>query len=269
MQRRSAKKKLETLILTGSLLSGAVALSVLTVHGQGKRGSDSDRGSSRSSSSSSSRSSSSSSRSNTSAQSRSSGSSTGNSGSARSRGGDESRKRGGDNGSRNRERGVRSNPDSTSNSASSGNNSQAFNRDRDRERGGRDRDRDRDRDGDRNRHHRHRHGDRDRDRDRDRNWRYRETRVYQASNYGNYRYGSNAYDQGYHDGLYTGANDARRGQGYDPERSHFYKHGAGGFLSVFGSPASYSLAYRDGFLRGYNEGFQNYQNYFVGGRFHR
>ena len=267
MQRRSAKKKLETLILTGSLLSGAVALSVLTVHGQGKRGGDSDRGSSRSSSSSSSRSSSSSSRSNTSAQSRSSGSSTGNSGSARSRGGDESRKRGGDNGSRNRERGVRSNQDSTSNSASSGNNSQAFNRDRDRERGGRDRDRDRD--GDRNRHHRHRHGDRDRDRDRDRNWRYRETRVYQASNYGNYRYGSNAYDQGYHDGLYTGANDARRGQGYDPERSHFYKHGAGGFLSVFGSPASYSLAYRDGFLRGYNEGFQNYQNYFVGGRFHR
>jgi len=265
MQRRSAKKKLETLILTGSLLSGAVALSVLTVHGQGKRGGDSDRGSSRSSSSSSSRSSSSSSRSNTSAQSRSSGSSTGNSGSARSRGVDESRKRGGDNGSRNRERGVRSNPDSTSNSASSGNNSQAFNRDRDRERGGRDRDRD----GDRYRHHRHRHGDRDRDRDRDRNWRYRETRVYQASNYGNYRYGSNAYDQGYHDGLYTGANDARRGQGYDPERSHFYKHGAGGFLSVFGSPASYSLAYRDGFLRGYNEGFQNYQNYFVGGRFHR
>ncbi len=267
MQRHSAKQKLEALILSSSLLSGAMALSVITVHGQGKRGGDGDRGSSRSSSSSSSRSSSSGSRSNSSAQSRSSGSSTGNGGSARSRSGDESRRRGGDDGSRNRERGVRNNPDSTGNSANRGNNPQALNRDRDQEPGGRDRARDRDRDGDRNRHHRHRHGDRDRDRDR--NWRYRETRVYQASNYGNYRYGSNASDQGYHDGLYTGANDARRGQRYDPERSHFYQHGAGGFLSIFGSPASYSQAYRDGFLRGYNEGFQNYQNYFVGGRFHR
>ena len=90
-----------------------------------------------------------------------------------------------------------------------------------------------------------------------------------SSNYGSYRYSSNAYEQGYQDGLYTGANDASRGQSYDPERSHFYLHGASGFLSIFGSPASYSIAYRDGFLRGYEEGYQNYQNYFLGGRFHR
>jgi hypothetical protein len=93
--------------------------------------------------------------------------------------------------------------------------------------------------------------------------------VYVSSNYGNYGYGSNAYDQGYQDGLYTGANDARRGQTYDPERSHFYKHGAGGFLSIFGSPASYSMAYRDGFVRGYEEGYLHYETYFSGGRFHR
>jgi len=147
----------------------------------------------------------------------------------------------------------------------------------DRNRGG-----NRDGDPDRKRH-RDRGGDRDlsrfnrgRDRDRD-DWRKREfergryrypTRVYQSSNYGYYRYSSNAYEQGYQDGLLTGASDARRGQGYDPERSQFYRHGAGGFLSIFGSEASYSMAYRDGFLRGYQDGYQNYQTYFIGGRFH-
>jgi hypothetical protein len=93
--------------------------------------------------------------------------------------------------------------------------------------------------------------------------------VYRSSNYGSYGYSSNAYEQGYQDGLYTGASDARRSQTYDPSRSHFYQHGAGGFLSIFGSPASYSQAYRDGFLRGYEEGYQRYEMYFTGGRFHR
>jgi hypothetical protein len=69
--------------------------------------------------------------------------------------------------------------------------------------------------------------------------------------------------------VYTGANDAQRGQTFDPERSHFYKNGRGGFLSIFGSPASYKLAYRDGFLRGYEDGFQHWENYFTGGQFHR
>ena len=93
--------------------------------------------------------------------------------------------------------------------------------------------------------------------------------MYESSNYGYYQYGSNAYEQGYQDGLFTGASDAQRGQSFDPERSHFYKHGAGGFLSIFGGQASYSMAYRDGFLRGYEEGYSNYQNYFFGGRFRR
>jgi len=42
-----------------------------------------------------------------------------------------------------------------------------------------------------------------------------------------------------------------------------------GFLSVFGFRGSYQSAYRDGFLRGYQEGFQNWQRYFVGGSFRR
>ena len=39
--------------------------------------------------------------------------------------------------------------------------------------------------------------------------------------------------------------------------------------SIFGARGSYSQAYRDGFLRGYQEGFQNWQRYFLGGSFHR
>jgi hypothetical protein len=68
--------------------------------------------------------------------------------------------------------------------------------------------------------------------------------------------------------LFTGANDARRGQSYDPTRSHFFSSGAGGYSSVFGRRNVYSNAYRDGFLRGYQEGYQNWQRYFSGGSFH-
>jgi hypothetical protein len=69
--------------------------------------------------------------------------------------------------------------------------------------------------------------------------------------------------------LYTGANDARRGQSYDPWRSHFFGSGTRGYNSQFGSRDVYQQAYRDGFLAGYNEGYQNWQRYFTGGYFHR
>ena len=95
------------------------------------------------------------------------------------------------------------------------------------------------------------------------------TLIYDPGNYGGYSYGLGAYDQGYEDGLRTGANDARRGQNYDPERSHFYKSATGGFNAIFSQRAIYQQAYRDGFLRGYDEGFRNWQRYFTGGAFHR
>jgi hypothetical protein len=69
--------------------------------------------------------------------------------------------------------------------------------------------------------------------------------------------------------VYTGANDARRGQTYDPERSHFFKSGTYGYRSILGSKDVYRQAYRDGFLHGYREGYQNWQKYFSGGEFHR
>ena len=64
-------------------------------------------------------------------------------------------------------------------------------------------------------------------------------------------------------------NDGRRGQGYDPGRSHFFSNAQSGYSSVFGRRDTYQQAYRDGFLRGYEEGYQRYDVYFIGGRFHR
>jgi hypothetical protein len=56
-----------------------------------------------------------------------------------------------------------------------------------------------------------------------------------------------ANSKGYHDGLKIGASDARRGQGYGPERSHHFKDAGSG---AFGE------SYRDGFTRGYEDGFR-------------
>jgi hypothetical protein len=65
-------------------------------------------------------------------------------------------------------------------------------------------------------------------------------------------------DRGYEDGLSTGADDARRGQSYDPQRSHHYKRGGGGLFSIGRSGAA-KQEYRECFLRGYEEGFRNYK----------
>lgn len=52
--------------------------------------------------------------------------------------------------------------------------------------------------------------------------------------------------EGYEDGLNTGASDARRGQSDDPQRSHYFKDAGFG---------NFAQDYREGFLRGYSEGF--------------
>ena len=72
--------------------------------------------------------------------------------------------------------------------------------------------------------------------------------YYRYGYYGQYVFGDTeaADAQGYQDGLKTGSNDARRRQSYDPDRSHYFKDAG------FGNFAS---AYREGFLRGYGDGF--------------
>ena len=66
--------------------------------------------------------------------------------------------------------------------------------------------------------------------------------------YSQYVFGDSqaANSQGYEDGLKTGSSDARRGQSDDPERSHYFKDAGFG---------NFAQDYRDGFLRGYDQGF--------------
>ena len=65
-----------------------------------------------------------------------------------------------------------------------------------------------------------------------------------------------AQDQGFRDGLNTGANDASRRQSYDPYRSHFYRNATFGYRYSFGNREAFKQAYRNGFLRGYQDGFR-------------
>jgi len=129
-------------------------------------------------------------------------------------------------------------------------------------------DRDQDRQDRRDRDSR-RNRDYDRDRDYDRNDQYGRNGDYgnngrygRNGGYGGYGgYGNAsqiALSQGYQDGQYTGSSDAQRGQNYDPRRSHFYRNGRGNSGGYYGNGYQYQQAYRNGFLRGYDEGFQRY-----------
>src|ERR1051326_9221436 len=71
-----------------------------------------------------------------------------------------------------------------------------------------------------------------RDRDDDRHRRRNDSWRRRNGGYGNYS--QMAYQQGYQDGLYTGQNDGRRGQSYNPQRSHFYRNGHGNGGGYYG-----------------------------------
>jgi len=137
-----------------------------------------------------------------------------------------------------------------------------------RQRDGRDR-------RDRNKRWRHRR-DRDDDRDwnrRNGNWRRRDGRydnngvrnrgrgngrgygnrdIYNNrgiySNRGVYNNNQVELDRGYRQGLSTGSSDAQRGQSYNPERSRYYRNPS-------------SQAFREGFVRGYDQGYRQYAGY--------
>ena len=71
-------------------------------------------------------------------------------------------------------------------------------------------------------------------------------------------------NQGYQDGIYTGSRDAQRGQSYNPQRSHFYRNGHGDndySRRQARNSYQYEQAYRQGFLRGYDQGFRQYGGY--------
>jgi len=126
----------------------------------------------------------------------------------------------------------------------------------------------------------YRRHDRDRDNDGDRDWRRnrrererwererqrRASQVYNNRGYGTYGtygtyggyggYGNSGsqyeLNRGYQEGLNTGSSDARRGQSYSPQRSHWWRDAR-------------TQAFREGFARGYDQGFRQYAGYGNGG----
>ena len=91
--------------------------------------------------------------------------------------------------------------------------------------------------------------------------RYRDDR-YRNDRNGRYDNGYQiAREQGYRNGLSTGAADAQRGQSYSPQRSHFWKNGTDGYSSRYGNRGQYKQVFRDAFVQGYRQGYQQYGGY--------
>jgi|KBSMisStandDraft_5_1062788.scaffolds.fasta_scaffold12446_2 hypothetical protein len=89
---------------------------------------------------------------------------------------------------------------------------------------------------------------------------------YRNDRYRNDRNGyNNAYqiarEQGYRNGLSTGASDAQRGQSYNPQRSHFWRNGTDGYSGSYGNRGQTKQVFRDAFVQGYREGYQRYGGY--------
>jgi len=102
---------------------------------------------------------------------------------------------------------------------------------------------------------------RDRDYRRNRN----DDDWYRNDRYRNDRYGNNAYQvarqQGYRNGLATGASDAQRGQSFNPQRSHFWRNGSDGWDRSYGNRGQFKQVFRDAFVQGYREGYARYGGY--------
>ena len=64
-------------------------------------------------------------------------------------------------------------------------------------------------------------------------------------NGGNGGYNNQQLNAGYQQGLNTGADDGRRNKAYSPERSRYFKNAS-------------TQAFREGFVRGYDQGYRQY-----------
>jgi hypothetical protein len=79
---------------------------------------------------------------------------------------------------------------------------------------------------------------------------YRNDGSYGNGGYGNGGYGNGGYNnqeinRGYQQGINTGANDGRANKSYSPQRSRYYQNAS-------------TQAFRDGFVRGYDQGYRQY-----------
>jgi hypothetical protein len=80
--------------------------------------------------------------------------------------------------------------------------------------------------------------------------RYRNDSDYENRNDGDYEnsgYNNQQVTRGYEQGLSIGATDGSRGQSYSPQRSRYYQNAP-------------TQAFREGFVRGYDEGYRQYRN---------
>lgn len=76
--------------------------------------------------------------------------------------------------------------------------------------------------------------------------------------YGGYRNGTTsqvAFNYGYNDGYERGVKAARSHKRFDPDRDDWYRDGDRHYNSNYGPRDQYRATYREGFVRGYREGY--------------
>jgi hypothetical protein len=77
-------------------------------------------------------------------------------------------------------------------------------------------------------------------------------RVYEEQHWG---YQDVAYDVGYRDGLSMGQYDFSRHREFRPQKNDRYEDADHGYAKSYGDKSTYKARYREGFLRGYEDGY--------------
>jgi hypothetical protein len=67
-----------------------------------------------------------------------------------------------------------------------------------------------------------------------------------------------AYDEGYREGIRAGEQDARRGDRFAYQDEGDFRRGDNGYHRSFGDRERYRQIFRDGFARGYSDGYSRY-----------
>lgn len=69
-----------------------------------------------------------------------------------------------------------------------------------------------------------------------------------------------AYDNGYRSGVQHGLEHRNQGHKYSYEDAEHYRQGTEGYRREYGSKDEYKRIFREGFQRGYDEGYRGIQN---------
>ncbi|MBP6003043.1 MAG: hypothetical protein KA746_06375 [Pyrinomonadaceae bacterium] len=92
---------------------------------------------------------------------------------------------------------------------------------------------------------------------------------YRYNRGGNYYYTSqygaqmlqNAVENGYEEGFYAGQADRQDGWGFDYSNSYAYRDGTFGYDGYYVSMNEYNYYFREGFRRGYEDGYYSQNRY--------